>query len=343
MNKKILVICGPTASGKTNFAHQFAKNNKGEIVNADSMQLYKDIPIITASPEEHLKTELPYHLYNFLDVSCHYSVAKYIETAAEKIRAIAKRDKLPVLVGGSGMYINALINGLSYIPEITQEIRSKAREIQKSLSSEEFFDLLKQTDPEAAKALNAKDSQRVARAYEVYLQTGNSILSYQKNPTKLLVDFDFKVILILPERKFLYSMCNQRLEQMFQNGGIEEVERLITEHKDTIPFPILNQTNEFQGEAAQRNNLREHSRDLQNSFVSFKMGNGISLSVIKALGVQEIIAYLHGNISKEEALEKAQKRTRQYAKRQITWFNHQIKNKVTIDPNKSSFSDIIFK
>lgn len=291
---KLIVICGPTASGKTNIAHQFAKNNNAEIVNADSMQLYEQLPIITASPPSNLKEEIPYHLYNFLDASCHYSVARYTEIAAETIKQIAKRNCLPVLVGGSGMYINALINGLSYIPEISQQTRTQTKELQKSLGQEAFFNLLKQTDHRIANHLNAQDSQRVARAYEVYLQTGNSILSYQKNPIKPLPEFKIKVIFVLPERDFLYSMCDKRLMEMFQSGGIEEVEKLLNENRN------------------------------------------ITLSVTKALGVEEITNYLHGKISKEQALEIAQKRTRQYAKRQITWFKHQLQDKVTIDPLKET-------
>ena len=286
---KIVVICGPTASGKTQFAHFFAKKHRGEIVNADSMQLYRQLPILTSSPALELKNELPYHLYNFLDVESEYCVAEYAEEAAKKIRDIVSWGGLPVLVGGSGMYISALINGLSCIPDIDPGIRERVRALQKSLSSKDFFQLLMEVDIDAACVLNEQDSQRIARAYEVSLQTGKSILYYQKNNTKLLAEFIFEVILLLPSRSFLYSTCDKRLEQMFENGAIEEVRGVISKNQN------------------------------------------IKTSAMKSLGVHEIISYLRGDISKEEALDKAKTKTRQYAKRQITWFKNQTKEKTTLE------------
>ena len=286
---KVIVVCGPTASGKTKFAHLIAKNRNGEIVNADSMQLYKSLPIITSSPSRELKNELPYHLYNFLDVNYECSVAKYAQLAAEKIKEISTRKKLPILVGGSGMYINSLIKGFSYIPDIEPEVRAQVRSLQQSLDSNEFFELLKKTDPVIVNVLNAQDSQRVARAYEVFLQTGKSILYYQKSNTKLLEGFSFRAILLLPDRQFLYSMCNNRLEQMFKKGVVEEVKSLLNEKCN------------------------------------------INALAMKSLGVKEIISYLENRISKDEAMEIAKTRTRQYAKRQVTWFKNQLQEKDIIE------------
>lgn len=286
---KIVVICGPTASGKTGFAHLFAKNNNGEIINADSLQLYRQIPIITASPSDHLKSEIPYHLYNFLNVDDECTLAKYVSMASNKIKEIIARGKLPIIVGGTGLYISGLINGFSEIPDIDPTIRAKARALQQSLSSQEFFKLLVEADSRAAAVLHAGDSQRVARAYEVYVQTGKSIFEYQENNTKLLADFEFDVTMLYPNRETLYLSCNQRLEELFKHGAIEEVRALHSEFKD------------------------------------------LKTSAMKALGVQEIIAYLEGMISEEEALEAAQIKTRRYAKRQITWFKNQIKEKTIIE------------
>lgn len=286
---KVIVVCGPTASGKTQFAHLLAKKNNGEIVNADSMQLYKSLPIITSSPSLELKNELLYHLYNFLDINSEYSVAKYAQIAAEKIKEISTRKKLPILVGGSGMYINSLIKGFSYIPDIEPEVRAQVRSLQQSLDSNEFFELLKKTDPVIVNVLNAQDSQRVARAYEVFLQTGKSILYYQKSNTKLLEGFSFRAILLLPDRQFLYSMCNNRLEQMFKKGAVEEVKSLLNEKCN------------------------------------------INALAMKSLGVKEIISYLENRISKDEAMEIAKTRTRQYAKRQVTWFKNQLQEKDIIE------------
>ena len=297
---KVIVVCGPTASGKTQFAHLLAKKNNGEIVNADSMQLYKSLPIITSSPSLELKNELPYHLYNFLDINSEYCVANYAQMAAEKIKEISTRKKLPILVGGSGMYINSLIKGFSYIPDIEPEVRAQVRSLQQSLDSNEFFELLKKTDPVIVNVLNAQDSQRVARAYEVFLQTGKSILYYQKSNTKLLEGFSFRIILLLPNRQFLYSMCNNRLEQMFKNGAVEEVKSLLNEKCN------------------------------------------INALAMKSLGVKEIISYLENRISKDEAMELAKTRTRQYAKRQITWFKNQLQEKDIIEfSNNGEYEKIL--
>ena len=297
---KVIVVCGPTASGKTQFAHLLAKKNNGEIVNADSMQLYKSLPIITSSPSPKLRNELPYHLYNFLDINYECSVAKYAQLATEKIKEISTRRKLPILVGGSGMYINSLIKGFSYIPDIEPEVRKEVRSLQQSLSSNDFFELLKKSDSEIAKVLNAQDSQRVARAYEVFLQTGKSISYYQKSNTKLLEGFSFKAILLLPNRQFLYSMCNNRLEQMFKNGAVEEVKSLLNEKCN------------------------------------------INALAMKSLGVKEIISYLENRISKDEAMELAKTRTRQYAKRQVTWFKNQLQEKDIMEfSNNAEYEKIL--
>jgi tRNA dimethylallyltransferase len=283
---RVVVICGPTASGKTDFAHKFALKNNGQIVNADSMQIYKELPIITASPEDHLRAELPYHLYNFQNVDQEFSAAKYARSASEVVKSINENDSLPVIVGGSGMYINMLVNGYNVMPDIEDEVRNQARELYKGIGAEAFFTELKKIDPEVVKRLNVGDRQRVTRAYEVFKQTGRSILDFQaKENEKLLENFECKILFLLPERKFLHFMCNERLKKMFVHGAIEEVENM------------------------------------------YKQYGEIQTSAAKALGVSEIIAYIKGEISLEQALELASARTRQYAKRQITWFMHQLQNK----------------
>jgi tRNA dimethylallyltransferase len=282
MNKAI-IICGPTASGKTDYAHKLALQNNGEIINADSMQLYKQLPVITASPEQKLKDELPYHLYNFQDVDKELSAAKYVEMASDVIREITSRNKLPIIVGGSGMYISMLVNGYSAIPNIDEDIRLQARSLHEKIGAEAFFEELKKLDSEICQTLNVADSQRTLRAYEVIKQTNKSILEYQKQENyKPLPDFEFEIIFLLPERKFLYDTCNKRLKKLFATGAIEEV-------ADT-----------------------------------YKHFGEIKTTAMKALGVHEIIEYINGNISINDAIELASAKTRQYAKRQSTWFRNQI-------------------
>ncbi|MBY0533924.1 MAG: tRNA (adenosine(37)-N6)-dimethylallyltransferase MiaA [Rickettsiaceae bacterium] len=296
--KKAVIICGPTASGKTNFAHELARKNNGEIINADSMQIYQQLPIITASPSQKLKQDLPYHLYNFLNIDTEFSAAKYATSASRAISEISNRGKLPIIVGGSGMYINMLIYGFSSIPDINNQIRSQARSLHKELGSETFFDLLKTIDPEVAKTLNVGDTQRVLRAYEVIKQSGKSILYYQAQGNLLpLPDFDFDVTVLMPERSFLYETCNNRFLALLEEGAIEEIKAVHQQY------------------------------------------NNLNTTAMKALGVSEIISYLKGEITKEKAIALALAKTRQYAKRQCTWFNNQIKEKRVI--KFSNFAEYI--
>lgn len=282
--KKAIIICGPTASGKTEFAHKLALKNNGEIVNSDSMQLYKQLPIITASPEQRLKDELPYHLYNFQDIDKELSATKYVDLASKSIQEIASRNKLPIIVGGSGMYISMLVNGYSAMPSISKDIRQNTRLLREEIGVDLFFEELKKLDPQICTILNPTDSQRTLRAYEIVKQTGKSILEFQKRDNhKTLPDFDFEIIYLLPERKFLYDTCNKRLKSLFETGAIEEVENI------------------------------------------YRKFGEIETTGMKALGVKEIIEYIKENISIDEAIKLASAKTRQYAKRQTTWFSNQIK------------------
>lgn len=284
--KKIVVICGPTASGKTDLAHALALSVGGEIVNADSMQVYKQLPIITASPTFEQKEEVNYHLYNFLDVSHDFSVAKYVSLASDAIQEIHFRNRLPIIVGGTGMYINALLYGYNQMPEIAANIRSDARALREKIGAEKFFQELQSLDPKICEILNVNDGQRTIRAYEIIKQTGLSILDYQSVPlVPPLKNAHFKNIFLLPERRFLYDNCNKRFAKMIAIGAIEEIQNLYQQY------------------------------------------GVLKTSAIKALGVAEIIAYLNGLLTKDEAILQASAKTRQYAKRQITWFSHQLKDK----------------
>lgn len=286
--KKALIICGPTASGKTDYAHRLGLRQKGgaHIVNCDSMQVYKQLPIITASPEEKLRKELPYHLYNYKDISEDFSVAAYIKKADEVIRKTANDGALPIIVGGTGMYISALLKGINYVPDIDEEIRAMVRNQCQGTKNDSLHTQLQAVDPRVAARLHPGDSQRIMRALEVFLQTGKSIAEFQQQePVNLLADFDFKVIILQPSRDLLYKMCNKRLEKMFACGVVDEVKSILLS--------------------------------------GAKFGQSSS----KALGVAQILSYLKGEMSKKEALTVAATKTRQYAKRQTTWFAHQIPNK----------------
>ncbi|WP_375327323.1 tRNA (adenosine(37)-N6)-dimethylallyltransferase MiaA [Candidatus Tisiphia endosymbiont of Nemotelus uliginosus] len=290
--KKILIICGPTASGKTHLGHRLAKLYNGAIINSDAMQIYQQIPIITASPLAIYRQEIPYHLYNFLSISQEFSVVKYLNTAFEIIKEIADRDQLPIIIGGTGLYINSLLFGYNEIPEISPEIRQYVRALHTHIGQVEFFQKLQQLDVVSGQKLHSSDRQRSIRSYEVYMQTGRSIFEFHtaKNArSAALAKFNVQVLLLHPERNFLYQSCNERVETLFNNGAIEEVKAVAQD------FPNL------------------------------------TTAGTKAIGVQEILAYLTNTVTLSEALTLTQTKTRQYAKRQLTWFRNQIQDKTTFE------------
>lgn len=288
MSQKVIVICGPTASGKTLYAHNLAKRHNGVIICADSMQLYNKLQIITASPANDLKNELPYLLYNELELSSVTSVVQYAQMASNAVLNAIERNELPIIVGGSGMYINALIYGYSQIPDITSEVRHNVRLMQKQLGQEAFFRELQALDPKSAQNIRPADTQRSCRAYEVFVQTGQSIMDFwHSNYIMPLEGLNIEVFFLHPPRAVLYERCNYRLVQMFKSGAIAEV-------------------------AAVRDEIVMHT------------------AMAKAVGVRELIDYLDNKITLADALCIAQNRTRQYAKRQITWFTHQLHNKIII-------------
>lgn len=302
-SKEIIIICGPTASGKSYLGHAIAKKLGGEIVNCDSMQIYKQIPIITSSPPQMYLNEIPYHLYNFGPIDKEFSVIKYVNLAYEKIQTIVSNQKVPIVIGGTGLYINSLLFGYNEIPTIDTDIRQHVRKLYTDLGQVNFFNQLKELDSIAGQKLNPGDTQRVLRAYEVLLQTQKSIFSFQSNQNiNILSNFKYKIIFLYPERNFLYQMCNERLEKIFMSGAIEEVTKLYLE------FPDLNS------------------------------------SGAKAIGIQEIINYLEGKSSLQESLRLAQMKTRQYAKRQITWFKNQIQDKITLEySDNKQFKELVAK
>ncbi|WP_121543036.1 tRNA (adenosine(37)-N6)-dimethylallyltransferase MiaA [Candidatus Rickettsia colombianensi] len=297
----IIILCGPTASGKSYLGHELAKAYNGEIINIDSMQVYKEIPIITASPPKSYKTEVTYHLYNVLSITEDFSVIKYLKFATEKIKEITGRGKLPILIGGTGLYINSLVFGYNNIPDIMEDLRKEVRELHSKIGNIELWNKLGKLDPLAASKINQNDTQRLIRAYEVFMQTGKSIFSFQTLPKEhILSDFNFKIIFLNPERKFLYKTCDERLDKIFKEGTIDEIALI------------------------KRQFTPQHYSNL------------------KAVGIKEILAYLNGNLTLDEALNAAQIRTRQYAKRQVTWFKNQIQDKTTLEySNQEEFEKIL--
>ena len=220
-----IVIMGPTASGKTALAFELAKEISGTVINGDSMQLYQDLRILTARPTAEELQEfkgVPYKLDGILPVSEKANVAKWLDLAAEAIRQAWREGRIPIVVGGTGMYLQALMEGISPIPEIPAEIRNTVRKLAEMHSVQELQDLLKENDP-AAKLY--QDPKRLSRALEVILATGKPITYFQNNK-KPVIEAEFLRIGLLPEREELYQRIDTRLEGMRQRGALAEVEVL---------------------------------------------------------------------------------------------------------------------
>jgi len=292
--QKLFVVAGPTASGKSQLAIDLANKINGEIVNSDAIQVYKNINILSASPSQRDKESISHHLYNYIDLEEDYSVGRYIKDATSIIHAITEQGKVPILVGGTGMYIKSLCYGIHNIPDIDPMIRQKARMLFQEQGNEKFYHELQKFDPIGANELHPSNSQRLIRYYEVFLQTGRSITEFYKDrPTLFLEKYDIQIIILEPDRKMLYERCDKRFNSMLDNGAIEEVLHIRSLYNDTT-------------------------------------------AATKVIGFNEIGLYLDGTISKDDAISLAQTRTRQYAKRQMTWFRHQIEDAIRIDPNNNT-------
>ena len=291
-NKPILIIAGPTASGKTDLAINIAQNGNFEIINADAMQIYSDIPIISAQPTMDERNSIPHWLLGHMQGDVIYSAAWWLEEAVRAIHDIRARNKVPMIVGGTGMYIKALIDGLSKIPTIEPEIRNLARDLYNIEGQEKFYKLLNAKDPKTIDRIKPTDTQRMIRAYEVFKQTNSSIFDWQEMPIeKQFAPESFLFIQTDINRKILHQRINNRFITMVESGALDEVEYIIKNYNSPI------------------------------------------LSITKAHGVPELSQYILGNISLATAIDKGQTITRQYAKRQITWFRHQVKNIQQINCN----------
>lgn len=294
MIKDAILIAGPTASGKTEISINLAKQLNGVIINTDSMQVYDILSVITAKPTVEEMGDVEHLLFGHVHPTVDYSTAKWIEDVETVLGEIG--NKLPIFVGGTGLYFKALSEGLSQIPDIDPEIRLKWRTFSDQHSSNELYDELELRDMDSAARLNQGDTQRIVRALEVVDSTGKSIHHWQKigNKTPLLDITASRNYIILPERQRLNQRIDQRFRKMVEEGAIEEVQTLL------------------------KLNLSHES------------------PVMRAIGVKQITAYLEGEIKLEEASDLASIASRQYAKRQRTWFRNQFKdNWIIVDDAKA--------
>lgn len=300
---------GPTASGKSALAIHLAQQFGGVILNADAMQCYDGLPILTAQPTAADKAKAEHRLYSMWEPLSHGHAALWQEAAAVAIKQAQAAGQLPILVGGTGMYVKLLSDGIAPVPEISLELRTKVR----AMPVEQAYAELQQHDAAMAARLKPTDTQRIGRALEVVLQTGTSLLEWQKaNALPLIAPERMVYSYIDIPREVVYARIDQRFDQMMKAGALEEVEALISllQAKQSNPGALLDGAGLFHA-------VRK---------------SGIPL--LKSCGFPELCAYLDGEMTLEEATAKAQQHSRNYAKRQLTWIRNQLPESALAIPHE---------
>ena len=224
---KIILISGPTASGKSSFAIKLAKKINGEIINADSMQVYKELQILTARPKKNNLKGINHYLYGFQSVKKNFSTGKWQILAKKKIKEIKKKNKIPILVGGTGLYFKVITDGMVRIPNIPVYLRNKIRTFQKRIGQDKFYQKLIKLDSLAKDKINSNDVQRSIRAYEVKKYTKISLIEWFKKTNKNFENNDFLKIYIDFPRPELIKRINRRVEEMFKEGAINEIKKFL--------------------------------------------------------------------------------------------------------------------
>lgn len=292
----LIVIGGPTAVGKSAFGLELAQRINGEIVSADSMQIYRGMDIGTAKPSLEERQIVRHHMIDILDVNDEYSAEQYKDDADIIIQDITNRNKTPIILGGTGFYIRALLyeHNFGFAPK-NQEIRDKYKKILESYGKDYLHDLLKEKDYESSLKIHPNDTKKVIRALEIYEVSGQKKSAIAQKEQKKR--YDFKMYVLYCDRTELYDRINKRVDEMINKGLIDEVKSLI------------------------------------------ENGADINSQAMQGIGYKETVAYLNNQISKEELIELIKQHTRNYAKRQLTYFKG-IKDAIWIDIH-STMSDIV--
>lgn len=293
------LIAGPTASGKTALALHLAKSHNIVIINADSAQVYSDLPVLSAQPTLDEQASAPHKLFGYLDGATACSAARWAADAKVEIAAAHSAGRLPVLVGGTGLYLRTLLDGIAPIPEINAKLRAEIR----ALPVTESYKRLQTTDAAMADSLGPTDSSRIARALEVVEGTGRSIAEWREEKTTGGISdaVDLHPLVLLPPRDWLYERCDRRFDMMMNGGAVDEVKALLGRNLPT-DAPIM-----------------------------------------RAIGVPEISTILSGEVTREDAIIRGKIATRQYAKRQFTWFRNQSPThwlRWEIEINDSNLSEV---
>jgi len=278
-----ILITGPTASGKSALAVELAKRHDGVVVNADSMQVYDTLRVLTARPSEGEMQGVPHHLYGHVPAGAAYSTGAWLRDVSALLPMLKAEGRLPVFVGGTGLYFKALTGGLSDMPGIPETLRQSLRARLLEEGPDGLYAELADADPATAASLNRQDGQRIVRALEVMKATGRSIADFQGQSGPVVIDAaQARKIVVLPDRAVLHQRINGRFEKMLDQGAEGEVRALLA-----LDLPA-------------------------------------EAPVMKAIGVSQIAAMLKGGMTRDEVLEKGAAATRQYAKRQMTWFRNQM-------------------
>lgn len=300
MKPKVIVIVGPTASGKTALSIELAKKIDGEIISCDSMQIYKDMNIGSAKPTIEEMQGIKHYMIDIAEPTERFSVAEYKKRSEEAIEEILQKGKVPIIVGGTGLYANSLIYNIEYneimLDEEYRKNLMKIAETEDGLAT--LYEKARSIDPVAMEKISSNDKKRIIRVLEIKHSTGKNKTELELESRKNEVKYEYKVFAINMPREILYNRINKRVDIMIENGLIDEVENIIEKYKE---FP----------------------------------------TAMQAIGYKEIVMYLKGELTKQEAIEKIKQESRRYAKRQITWFK-KIEDIKWIDGLKDKDENIKF-
>ncbi len=294
MTPRIWLIAGPTASGKSALALRLAQALGAEIVGADALQIYRDLPILTARPTAAEQALVPHHLVGGVDGAEGWSVGRWLSAARNTLDEIAVRGRSAVVVGGTGLYFHALTRGLAQVPAVPIAVRMQAQGVFDEGGEVVFRGMLRGIDAASEARISPGDRQRLVRAWEVWLATGQSLTDWQASSVGGLPSGSWSGAVIVPDRAALYDRCDSRMEMMMEAGVLAEVAGLAARNLNP------------------------------------------ALPILKAVGYPQLAAHLRGELSRDQALEVAQRETRRYAKRQTTWMRGQMVDwpKIeTLDPD----------
>jgi tRNA dimethylallyltransferase len=292
---KAVLIAGPTASGKSALALDLAQKHGGMVINADSMQVYRDLRVLTARPTAEEEAAVPHRLYGHVDAAVNFSAGSFVADATKVLAEARAQVRMPIFVGGSGLYFKAITRGLSAVPPIPADVRENVRARLARDGVEALHAELSRRDPVSAERLKPRDRTRIARALEVVEATGRSLTDWHREGLPaILPPEEFVALFLMPEREQLYARIDARFDVMLKAGALDEVAALAARKLDPL------------------------------------------LPAMKAHGVPALIRHLKGEITLDEAAEIGRADTRHYAKRQFTWFRHQLPEFEWVQPEAAS-------